>query len=347
MTRRYLFLCPDSRKASGGIAVIYDTVETLNRAGYQAAVLHNSPNASYPGRQTPVPALYTQSYRRAVLPYIERRKQLRERLDLPLERLRGGRLAALDLRPDDVIVLPEYMMREGLDAWRENPIGIFVQNPFSFMTAYMHARAAGHDPQARVSWYIGVSEVCMDQFELLGIGGAHALPVSMNPETFPFRAEKERLITYMPRKRPEEARQIVEALGLRGRIGDYRLQALDGMKPDEISGWMQRSRFFISLQKRESIGFPAAEAMAAGCIVVGYTGLGAREYFTPETGFPVTEDDTAGLVRALEGAVAEYETDPARLDAMRRHASAEINRRYSKAAAEEALLKIWGELDAS
>ena len=39
MTRRYLFLCPDEKTASGGIAVIYDVVTLLNKSGYSAAVI--------------------------------------------------------------------------------------------------------------------------------------------------------------------------------------------------------------------------------------------------------------------------------------------------------------------
>ena len=343
---RYLFLCPDSRKASGGVAVIYDTVTALVRAGHDAAVLHHSPGAGYADHPGHPPSFYSHACRRARLPHIGRLRRLRERLAMPRERLRGGRLAALDLRPTDVIVVPEYMVQDALDGFPANRLGLFVQNPFSFLPAYVHAAEAGHDMAARISWYIGVSDVCFDQFDLLGITGAHFLPVSMKPDDFPYREEKEPLITYMPRKRRAEAVQIVAALERRGRIGGYRLQALDDMPRHEISAWMQRSRFFLSLQKHESIGFPAAEAMAAGCIVVGYTGLGAREYFTPETGIPVTEDDTAGLVRALEEAVADYARDPARLDALRRHASAAINARYSESAFESALLRIWAEIGA-
>jgi glycosyltransferase involved in cell wall biosynthesis len=87
--------------------------------------------------------------------------------------------------------------------------------------------------------------------------------------------------------------------------------------------------------------------MAAGCVVVGYTGLGGREYFTENTGFPVAEDDTAALVRALEAAVTEYEQNPTRLDALRRHASEVINARYSRQNFEASLLRIWERLTAT
>ena len=55
MGRRYLFLCPDEAKPSGGIAVIYDSVATLRAAGYDAYILHNSPRFRYPGTSVDVP----------------------------------------------------------------------------------------------------------------------------------------------------------------------------------------------------------------------------------------------------------------------------------------------------
>ncbi|RWR04650.1 glycosyltransferase family 1 protein [Paenirhodobacter populi] len=341
MPRRYLFLCPDRRTASGGIAVIYDTVVTLRRLGYDAAVVHNSANAGYPDYADAPQLFYTLEWRKVWASGIGVRAGLRERCRLLIERFRGGHLSRLDLRPSDVIVTPEYMLAETMGAFPEQEIGVFVQNPFSFQKAHAHALSQGNDIRKRAKWFIGVSGVCHDQFDLLGIREAHHLPVSMKPEEFPFGAEKDDLITYMPRKRPVEAKLIVEALSGRGHIGGYRIEPLENLPRAEIAARLRRSRFFISLQKAESIGFPAAEAMAAGCIVVGYTGLGGREYFTDELGIPVTEDDTAGLVRALEMAVAEYATDPTRLDDMRTRASAEINRRFSRVAFDEALRAVW------
>ncbi|REF69544.1 glycosyltransferase family 1 protein [Paracoccus versutus] len=349
MVRRYLFLCPDTQTASGGIAVIYDTVAALCRAGYDAAILHNSPAAGYLDHPDKPPLCYTYDY------YIARQKQgldgRRARLMSPFilmgEKLRGGPLKPWRPGAEDILVIPEFMITAAMTAFPQSRLGVFVQNPFAFQEAHAEAMERGLDIRERADWFLGVSQICLDQFELLNIQTGHHLPVSMKPEDFPFREEKERLITYMPRKRSAEARQIVDTLERRGKLKGYRIQELDNMPRLDVSDHLQRSQFFISLLRMESIGFPAAEAMAAGCIVVGYTGLGGREYFTPKTGVPVTEDDTLGLVHALEAAVAEYAAAPARLDAIRRHASAVVNANYNSDTFETALLKIWRELDAA
>ena len=122
---------------------------------------------------------------------------------------------------------------------------------------------------------------------------------------------------------------------------NYELLALDGISRAEVSKKLQESRIFISLLKDEALGFPAAEAMSSGCIVVGFDGLGCAEYFDNTTGVPVTEGDIASLVFAVERVVSEYEQNPAPYDAMRKRASERINKRYSTEAFESAALKTW------
>ncbi|WP_334147826.1 glycosyltransferase [Hyphomicrobium sp.] len=346
MANRYLFLCPDSRSPSGGIAVIYDAVIALHRACYDVSILHNSPEAGYPHPSKAPSVVYHHACRQVFRKYAGRREKLIEAIRMAWERVRGGPASTLNLLPSDVIVVPEFMAAEAAEAFPTQKLVIFVQGPFLFLESYQKCIARGHDIRKRSRYFIGTCDTCMDQFDLLGIKNCFHLPVSMNPEKFPFQEIKDRLITYMPRRRPAEAEFIAAALRERGRIGDYRLEALEGLPIEAIYEKLQQSRFFISLLRLEGLGFPAAEAMAAGCITVGYTGLGPREYFTPETGVPVTDDDTVALIHALEAAVAEYETHPRRLDSLRRHASAEINRRFSCSVFEAKLFEIWRELDA-
>ena len=345
MTRRYLFLCPDRRSASGGIAVIYDAVAALRRAGHEAFVLHGVPGAGYPDHPETPPQLFNPAHRRADLRTVGRRAWPRLAWQLMRDLARGGPLPRYSPRPGDVIVAPEIMIDMAVQAYPELPLVVFVQNPFAFQRTIEVALSRGRDIREHACFFLSVSELCNQQLDLLQIPDYALIPASMKPADFPFAEGKERLITYMPRKRPAEARLIDAALRARGRIGDYRVEALDGLPRAQIAERLGRSRFFLSLQQRESIGFPAAEAMAAGCVVVGYTGLGGREYFDTTTGIPVTEDDTYGLVTALEAAIAEHEADPARLEALRRHASETIHARYTPEAFEAGLRAAWAEIE--
>lgn len=343
MSTRYLFLCPDRTSASGGIAVIYDMVALLNRMGYEAVAVHNSPAAGYPDYSQPVPACYTrriwQTYWRHMGP--------RGKLRMAHERLaaRGSRLQPLDLRPNDVIVAPEFQLAEAIDAFRGWPLVTLVQNPFGLMLSHQRALQRGDDPRNHVSFWLGMSEVCRSHMAMLNCTPSAFFPVTMKPHEFPFQDGKQPLITYMPRKRPWEATIIADALERRGKVPGYRIEALDNIPRAEVAAMLARSRIFISLLQNESLGFPAAEAMASGCIVVGFDGLGGAEFFDSTTGMPVTEGDVAGVVEAVERTVAEYDQDPARLDTMRKRASELVNRRYSTEAFETGVLGAWASLE--
>jgi hypothetical protein len=345
MTTRYLFLCPDSKSASGGIAVIYDVVSLLNGAGYDAAIVHNAPSAGYPDYPTPVPAFYTRRMRDVYWRY----SGLKTKFRLMWERWTSGKrqLKPITFLPSDVIVAPEFQLAEAIEAFDGWPIVVFVQNPFSLMASYHRASQRGFVPQRSVKFWLGIADVCRTHLSILGLEPSAFFPVSMKPHEFPFQQEKQKLITYMPRKRPIEAMLISEALKRRGNLQGYQIEALDNIPRSAVAEKLKDSRIFISLLHQEALGFPAAEAMAAGCIVVGYDGLGTAEYFDSTVGVPVTEGDVAGLVEAIERIIAQYETNPAPFEAMRKKAAVRVTQLYSMIAFEDGLIKAWEQLHKS
>jgi hypothetical protein len=344
MGRRYLFVCADRTSASGGAAVIYDMVHTLNQLGYEAAILHNGPYGSYADYPNPVPAFYT----RKAWEIIWRQSRPMAKIRMAKERFfaKGVKIPPLDLRPTDIIVSPEFMLAEAIEAFQGFPILVFIQNPFGLMMSYHRAVQRGFSPQIAVKYWLGIADVCRSHMSILGLEPGAIFPVSMKPHEFPYREEKQKLITYMPRKRPWEAALIAEALNKRGNLRDYKVEALQNIPRLKVAERLAESRIFISLLHQEALGFPAAEAMATGSIVVGFDGLGTAEYFDESTGIPITEGDVASLVYAVEETIAEYEADPTRLDAMRKRASQLVNERYSVEAFESGVKEVWAKVDA-
>ncbi len=345
MSRRYLFLCSDRSSASGGAAVIYDMVFLLNQLGYDAAILHNSPNGGYPDYPNQVPTFYTRKVWKALFRY----SRPTEKIRMAKQRLasQGKSIPPLVERPNDVIIAPEYLLAETMEAFEGSQIAVFIQNPFGLMMSFHRATQRGYSPQTAVKYWLGIADVCRSHTSMLGLEPTAIFPVSMKPHEFPYKQEKQKLITYMPRKRPWEAALIEEALNRRGNLQGYRVEALHNIPRAKVAERLADSRIFISLLHQEALGFPAAEAMSAGCIVVGFDGLGTAEYFDQSTGVPITEGDVASLVHAVEETIAEYETDPTRLDAMRKHAAQVVNERYSIEAFESGVKRVWAELDAS
>jgi glycosyltransferase involved in cell wall biosynthesis len=60
---------------------------------------------------------------------------------------------------------------------------------------------------------------------------------------------------------------------------------------------------FLALSRLEGFGLTPLEAMAAGCVVVGFTGIGGREYATAGNGFWVGEDDFPVCIDQLKAAI--------------------------------------------
>lgn len=60
MTRRYLFICTSapSSYASGGMAVIYEAVDTLRAAGVDAFILTDRPDGRYLNTSVRPPILH-------------------------------------------------------------------------------------------------------------------------------------------------------------------------------------------------------------------------------------------------------------------------------------------------
>ena len=343
MNCRYLFLCPDITSASGGVAVIHDIVSLLNQSGWNAALVHNGPNAGYPDYPLQIPRFYTRKIWNAQWKHSSNK----ERIKMVAARMKRGskKLLPLKLRPTDIIVTPEFQLAEAIEAFPENPIIVLVQNPFGLMMSLQSAYSRGINPRDAVVYWLGMSEVCRTHMDVLGLSPNRFFTVSMKPLEFPFRQQKQRLITYMPRKRPWEAAIIAEALTRRGNVGGYRVEALDNMTRHDVASRLQDSLIFISLLQQESLGFPAAEAMASGCIVVGFDGLGGAEFFDKDVGVPVKEGDVASVVMAVERTVAQYESDPTKLDLMRLEGSKRINKSYNTDNFRDTLISMWREME--
>lgn len=342
---RYLFLCPEVSAASGGVAVIYACVEMLRGAGYDAAVLHSRPGYRYGNTPFTPPVVFSpelekgfvlQSGRGRKLHYWAQR--LRRRIG-PTVAETGSVLAS------DVLVVPEFMIRTAARTFPRQAKVVFSQNSFSYIDFYHKTLMQGLDPDQGVLCNIGINETSMDAFALMSRCPQRRIVVSPDLEIFPFGAQKQRKIAYMPRKRKGTADFVHLMLTRRGLVSDFDLIRLDGMPQAEVARHMHDSLIFLSLMKEEALGFPGIEAMASGCIVVGYTGLGTEEYFTLQTGFPVREGDTAGLVMTIERVAAEYRKDPAPLDALRQHASRLVRGRYNPEAFRDTLLAAWSEVD--
>ncbi len=133
---------------------------------------------------------------------------------------------------------------------------------------------------------------------------AHVIPCSVDPASFKPADVKRKAIAYMPRKRPIEAVYLRDMF--RFTYPEFRAWEwlpIDNVSEGEAARMMGEARVFLSLSRLEGFGLTPLEAMAAGCVVAGFTGIGGREYATPENGFWADEDDFPACLASIAEAV--------------------------------------------
>jgi len=133
---------------------------------------------------------------------------------------------------------------------------------------------------------------------------SHVVPCAVDRSQFKSAPVKRNVIAYMPRKRPIEAiylRDMFRFTYPKDRHWEW--HEIANVNETDAARLMGEARVFLSLSRLEGFGLTPLEAMASGCVVAGFTGIGGREYATPENGYWVNEDDFPACVAALGQAV--------------------------------------------
>lgn len=286
------YLCPDHATPSGGVRVVYRHVDTLNAMGIPAAVVH-----------------HTAGFR---CTWFENTTRV---------------VAAADtaLTASDVLVVPEWYGPSLATVPGGPRVVIFNQRAYG---TFDHV-PAGQPLYRGAAALLAVSE---DNAGYLRYAfpdiPTHVVRNVVDGSLFHPGDAPARRIAYMPRRRGEELAEVLHLLAVRGVTRDWELTPIDGRSEAETAGLLRRSAVFLSFSEREGFGMPPAEAMAAGCYVVGFTGLAGRDFFDPAYCRPVPEGDVLAFARAVEEVCA---TEPEVLAKTGRLASRAILDRYSEA----------------
>ena len=114
----------------------------------------------------------------------------------------------------------------------------------------------------------------------------------------------------MPRKRSADAKDVIARLKEANALEGWEIIVIDGKSEVEAAGLLRSSKLFLSFSKHEGFGLPPLEALACGCIVLGYHGSGGREYFHPPIATAIKDGDTEAFATAVQLAVRNMDEDP-------------------------------------
>jgi hypothetical protein len=308
-------ICPDWDRPAGGIRVQYRAVDALNDAGLSAAIVHRRPGFA--------------------CTWFAHRTRI---------------VAAADVvvGPRDVIVVPEVYGPAILDL----PAGvrrvIFTQNAYLTLDSLAAGPAAAgpYRPSPDLVAVLVVSDDSAAVLEYafpdtplrrvrLGIDPAiHHPPATPAPLR----------IAYMPRRRASEAAQVLRLLERRGVLDRWEVVAIDGRGEAEVADLLRGSRIFLSFSEREGFGLPPCEALACGCLVVGFHGFAGREFFRAPFAEPVEDGDVVAFARAAERLARRVEDDPEAMAAAGAAGARFVRDRYSPASERRDLLDVFAPL---
>ncbi len=245
-------------------------------------------------------------------------------------------------------MVPEVYGRNIRDLPRNIRQVIFNQNAYNTLTSLMDdpANATPYTDNPDLSLVLVVSQ---DNAEIIKhmfpAAPVHRLHLGIDPVLYyPPQGPKQRRIAYMPRKRAGDAASVLTLLRLRGALEGWDIVAIEGRSEAETAELLRTATLFLSFSSQEGFGLPPLEALACGCLVVGYHGFGGREYFHPPFATAVEDGDIAGFARAVEATLHRIDHDPRCTNAIMAAAASFVSDGYPLETERQDLLDVFGPL---
>lgn len=246
---RILYFCPDFPQPSGGIKTLYRHVHRLEAMGFDARIVHQK----HPFRATwhgyEAPALW-----------------LSERPSF---------------RPEDVLVIPEVMPQVMQQTARFSGERVVIAlswsptywnlPPGQTWAGYGIGRVITKSPliQEYVRWSMGIEATLIHEY--------------VTPERYYFdRGAKRPKICYLTRKERSAAwlHQVLYAKG--DPFSRFEWMPLRELSEEEYARNLREATVYVTTNMQEGMNTSVLEAMACGCLVVGYSGVGGGVYMKPE-----------------------------------------------------------------
>lgn len=252
--------------------------------------------------------------------------------------IRGG------FHNDDILVVPDDdvdILRQCEGArWRSV---VFVQNPYALAAAGAGEVMRRMADQGRLTLLSVAPRQTATLRRLFPKAAIHDIRAFADERLFRPAPAKQRCIVSTPKKRPQERQAIEAFLRLMHPAWDWPWRDLQGASEIETAESLAQSEVFLSLNRLESVGLAPLEAMAAGCVVAGFTGIGGLSYATPDNGFWVPDEDCEAAADALAEACALVKEGGPALK-RRREAGFETARAWSQAACKAELEAAWTQI---
>lgn len=270
------FVCPDDNTPYGGIRVLYRCVDTLNAAGRSATTVHKKAGFRCTWFDNSTPVIPASEVRFVTGNLIVLPEWYKERIPF----IAPGVPHLVFNQGPHVTFLGSGLERE---SWKpmvsSDTIGIVANSPYTF--EYLN--------------------YCFPQIPV------HQITLGIDPNVFrPPQDGKQRQIAFMPRKRRWELVQLLRILDLRGALDGWTLAPIDHMTKAETADVLRKSGVFLSLNERDGFGLPPLEAMASGCVVVGFHAGCGRVYMRLDVTIPIDDGEVITFAQQVESVLHRF-----------------------------------------
>lgn len=335
------YLCPDLATPVGGIRVIYRHVDILNAHGLPASVVHRKHGFRATWFENSTSVVYWRDGRvQRLLAKVKRRTDPDAVIELPIE---GGKRPQISA--DDILVIPE-MYGPDLAAAHGRGIPKVILN----QNCYLTFRGYSFHPERLITPYghrdvIATLINSADGEEYLRYAfprvPTHRFRLSIDASLFNYKAQKKRQLCFSRIKNEADAMQVLNILKFRGALKDFSVVPFVNLPQREVARLYSESALFLSFGYPEGFGLPPAEAMACGCVVVGFHGGGGREFFRPEFSYPIEQGDIVGFAQTVEQVIVAFDAQPELMRAKGRAASDHILHSYSAQLEAREVAAVW------
>jgi len=243
---RIFYFCPDFDQPSGGIKQIYEHVELLCENGYDAYVVHLKEGFRPQWVSSLVPIIYFSQ--------------------------------APSLYPDDAIVIPEGLpdVMKSFKSLCCQKVVIALSTLFIFQKMPLGENWKDYD----IQWAMAGSKVIEDFVrDSMGIDNIYSIAISIDHDLFYYAEDlKKQQAAYMVRK--DSCSPMVEKI-VKSRdpsLNELEFVKIENLTIDDYAQQLRQSDIFLTTSLAEGIHKSVLEAMACGCICIGFDGIGPREY---------------------------------------------------------------------
>jgi len=308
------FYASSGNQPSGGVKVLYEHVEILRKHGIDAFIVHRKKKFRATWFENNVPVI--------------NKKDLNK----------------LKLKPNDIVVIPEvkgpklYKIAKGVRKVIFNQGAFYTFKRYSLKqdeldSAFLHPEVLATLAVSQNSYnYLRYTFPKLSLFRVFN---------AVDSDLYHYSETKKKQIAFMTRRNPEQVSQVINILKQRHALADYKLIEINNATPIEVAAIMRESLVYLCFGMQEGFQLPAAEAMACGCITIGFPGGGADEFMKNNFAFAINNGDVIQMAKTVEATLQQYDKFPEKFDEIRLNAATYISKNYSKRIQERSVMDFW------